>query len=152
MEQSLRIPSEIAPKDIRSFIVELENRVIEHPSSKNGLELKNFIKVKHKFSEGMYIRECPIPRGQIVVGMIHRHDHPVFLLRGSARVLTESGGIEELKAPYYGISPAGTKRLLMTHEDCLWVTCHGNPDNCTDIEVLEKRLVAENYGQLEKAS
>lgn len=152
MELSLRIPSEIAPKDIRSFIVEVEKRIVKHPCSKNGVELKDFIKVNHLFSDGMYIRECPIPKGQIVVGMIHRHDHPVFLLKGSARVLTESGGVQELKAPYFAISPAGTKRLLMTNEDTIWVTTHANPDNCRDISILEKRLVAETYSQLEGAA
>lgn len=149
MELSLRIPAEIAKTEIRGFILEIERAIIAHPGSKNGLELKNFIQVKHRFSEGMYIRECPIPKGQVVVGMIHRHDHPVFLLKGSARVLTESGGVEELVAPYYAISPAGTKRLLMTHSDTVWVTTHANPDNCRDIEELERRLVAHNYAQLQ---
>jgi hypothetical protein len=151
MELSLRLPSEIAREDIRPFILRMEHAIMNHPQSKNGAELKSFIQVKHRFSDGQYLRECPIPKGQVVIGMIHRHDHPVFLLKGSARVLTETGGIEELVAPYYGISPAGTKRFLMTHEDTVWVTTHANPDNCRDIDVLEKRLVAETYGQLAEA-
>ena len=152
MELSLRIPAEIAKTEIRAFILVVENYVQKHPASFNGLALKKLLKVKHHFSEGLYMRECPIPKGYTVVGAIHRHDHPVFLVKGSARVLTESGGVEELKAPYYAISPAGTKRLLMTHEDTVWITTHANPDNCRDIETLEKMLVAETYQELQGAA
>lgn len=81
--------------------------------------------------------------------MVHIHDHPVFLIKGSARVLTESGGVEELKAPYYGISPAGTQRLLSTYSDTVWITVHANPDNCRDIETLERRLVTDDHSKLE---
>lgn len=148
MELSLRIPQEIEKSEIRWFIMAAQKKIEDHFGSKNREQLKTFFKVKHYFSDGIYVKECSIPKGQIVVGMIHRHDHPVFLMKGSARVLTEAGGVEELKAPYYAISPAGTKRLLMTHEDTVWVTTHANPDNCQDIDVLERRIVAENYSQL----
>ena len=154
MEQSLELRpiQEISPKDVRNYILDVEEKMINHPMSLNGAELKAAVPTSHRFCDGMYIRECEIKAGLAVVGMIHRHEHPVFLMKGSARVLTESGGVEDLIAPYYGVSPALTKRLVIALEDTVWVTTHLNPDNCKNVAELEKRLVAEKYEDIEGES
>ena len=97
----------------------------------------------HSFSEGMYTREIFIPAGTILVGKIHRHEHPNFILKGSVVVLTESGGQEEFIAPTYMISPAGTKRVVYTYEDTVWVTVHAT--NCKTPEEAEAEIIADGY-------
>ena len=62
----------------------------------------------HKFAPGVYVREIFIPAGMCVVGKIHKHAHPNFLLKGKVIVITEQGGRELLEAPLSMISPAGT--------------------------------------------
>jgi hypothetical protein len=97
----------------------------------------------HSFSDGIYTREIFIPADVLLVGKIHRHEHPNFLLKGRVTVITEAGGLEELTAPCYMISPAGTKRVVYTHEDTVWVTVHAT--DCKTPEEAEKFIIAEDY-------
>ena len=99
----------------------------------------------HSFAPEMYIREIQIPAGVLIVGKIHRHTHPNFLMSGRVSVFTEEGGIQHLSAPCYMISPAGTKRVVYAHEDTSWVTVHNNPENTTDLEVLENHVIATDF-------
>lgn len=104
----------------------------------------------HSFSDGMYVREIAIPKGRLIVGKIHKHDHPNFLLKGEVTVVTESEGRKRIKAPCSMISTAGTKRIVYTHEDTVWATVHSNPDNYTDLSKLEEIVIAKNYDEFEK--
>ena len=99
----------------------------------------------HSFAPEMYVREIRMPAGMLVVGKIHRHAHPNFLMEGVVSVITEAGGVETLTAPCYMISPAGTKRVVYVLEDACWVTVHNNPRNTKDIEELEEQIIALDY-------
>lgn len=103
--------------------------------------------LKHSFADGMYVREIFIPKGTVVVGKIHRHSHPNFLLKGEVTVITEGGGRERLKAPLSMISPAATKRVVFAHEDTVWVTVHlvGEEQN---LEKIEDIVIAKTYEEL----
>jgi len=105
--------------------------------------------LKHSFSDGMYVREIFIPKGMVVVGKIHKHQHPNFLMKGTVDVVTEEG-VERLVGPTSMISKAGTKRALRAITDLTWVTVHSNPTNTRDLEKLEKLVIAENYEGYEK--
>lgn len=152
MELKLREIDSLQPHQIRDFLVQVERKIQAHPQSLNGAALKAVVKTSHSFCDGMYVRECFIPKGHLVMGMIHRHEHPVFLIKGEAKVLTESDGVVALKAPWHSVSPALTKRMVLALTDTIWVTTHLNPDNCRNIEELERRLVAESYEDLKEAS
>ena len=104
--------------------------------------------LKHTFADGMYVREIFIPMGMLVVGKIHRHSHPNFLLEGEVSVATEAG-VERLKAPCSMISEAGTKRVVYTHSDCRWVTVHANVTNTTDLKEIEKEVIVESYEEFD---
>ncbi len=104
--------------------------------------------LKHHFTDGIYTREIFMPAGTVCVGKIHRHEHPNFLMKGKVTVVTEEGGIEELQAPRFMISPAGTQRALYIHEDCVWVTVHNNPDNLTDLKELEELIIAKSFDEI----
>lgn len=99
----------------------------------------------HKFTDGIYVREIFIPAGTYIVGKIHKHGHPNFLMSGTVQVVTESGGVETLKGPLSMISPPGTKRALRAITDLVWVTVHHNPTNTQDLDELEKIVIAESY-------
>ena len=105
--------------------------------------------LKHTFSDGIYVREIFIPAGMFIVGKIHKHDHPNFLLSGEVTVVTEDG-IEDLKGPLSIMSKAGTKRALYAVTDLVWVTVHANPTNTEDLNELEKEIIAPTYLDYEK--
>lgn len=104
----------------------------------------------HKYSPGIYVREIFIPKGMCVVGKIHKHDHPNFLLKGEVLVVTEFGGRERLKAPLSMISKAGTKRVVYALEDTVWITVHTNPTDTEDLDAIESHVIAKSYEEFEE--
>lgn len=94
--------------------------------------------LKHHFSSGMYTRECHIPAGTVVVGKKHRHDHPVMLIQGEATVVTD-GHRETIRAPHVWTSPAGVKRAVYAHSDCIFVTVHAT--DLTDLDQIEEYVI-----------
>lgn len=101
--------------------------------------------LKHTFTPGLYAREIFVPAGTIVVTKIHKHEHPVFILRGDCTVYSNDGTLKRITAPCMMVTPAGTKRAVYVHEDTVWVTVHSNVDNETDLEKLESFLIAKDY-------
>lgn len=106
--------------------------------------------LKHSFVDGIYVREILIPKGTVLTGKIHRHEHPNFLMSGDVTVVTEGGGLERLKAPQAMISAPGTKRVVIANEDTIWITVHHNPQNLTDLGALEEMIIAPSYEALEE--
>jgi len=103
--------------------------------------------LKHTFAEGVYIRELFIPKGYFLVGKLHRDSYASFILSGDMSVLTEEG-VRRVKGPCWNVAPEGIKRFGFSHEDTVWVTVHPNPENITDIDILEDRIHAKDYDDL----
>ena len=99
--------------------------------------------LKHTFADGVYCREMHIPAGHVVVGKIHKHEHINFISKGRVTVITELGGIEEHTAPCTLVSPAGVKRLLITHEDTIWSVVHVTQER--DLKKIEDLVIAPSY-------
>lgn len=130
-------------EEIRTQIFDIEGAIksVEgHHEGDNEL-----CPLKHHFTDGIYTREIFIPKGTYIVGKIHKHEHPNFLMQGSVRVITETGGYEEIHAPKFMISKAGTKRALLTLEDTIWITIHHNPNNKQSLDKIEKSVIAKDY-------
>lgn len=104
----------------------------------------------HKFADGIYVREIFIPAGMYIVGKIHKHAHPNFLMSGTVEVITESGGKQTLTGPLSMISPPGTKRALRSITDLVWITVHHNPTNTQDLAELEKIVIADSFEEYHK--
>jgi hypothetical protein len=100
--------------------------------------------LKHTFTDGIYVRECFIPAGSVIVGKIHKHSHLNFITFGTVTVLTKEG-LETLVGPCSMISPSGVKRALYAHTDVIWTTVHSNPTNETDLEKLEENIISTTY-------
>lgn len=130
-------------KDIRESILQFEDAL---KSVEGALIGDNeMCPLKHSFADGIYVREIFIPKGAILTGKIHSHEHPNVLLKGKVRVFTESAGFEILEAPMAMISKAGTKRIIEVLEDCTWITYHSNISNTQDLEKIEKFVISETY-------
>ena len=98
--------------------------------------------VEHRFTEKQYIREFRAPAGHTVVSKIHNTNHPIFLLEGEVTIIEESGK-KRVKAPYYSITEVGTKRVVIVHEDCFFVTVH--PSEKTNIFDVEEEVIAKSF-------
>jgi len=149
-EVDLKKDQSLAKKDFRTKIMKLENGLknIDHKDIIKGDS--KLCPLKHSFSDGIYVREITIPAGMLIIGKIHKHDHPNFLLKGEVIVVTEGGGKEELKAPCSMISKPGTKRALYAKTELVWTTVHLNPTNTQDLKELEEEIIAPTYDAYEK--
>jgi hypothetical protein len=132
--------------DARQRIQVFEDILAAHPAAEFGDNPK--CPLKHTFVDGIYVREIFIPAGTILTGKIHRHAHPNFLVSGTVKVFTESGGREVLKGPLWMISPAATKRVVETITDVIWITVHRV--NSTNPEDAEKEIISPSYEALEE--
>ena len=126
----------------REVIGRIETAIRTAPGSMEG----DCFPLKHTFTDGMYIREISCPKGALVVTKTHKVCHPYFLLKGECSVLTEEG-VKRIKAPYSGITPAGTKRVVFCHEDVVWTTCHATKE--TDLEKIEQEVIANNFDEVD---
>ena len=101
-----------------------------------------------KYGCHAYAREMFIPKGTLIIGKIHRHQHLNFISKGKVKVMTEFGE-KYLEAPCTFVSEVGLKRAVYAEEDTLWTTVHltehGHED---DLEKIETEVIAPTYGDL----
>lgn len=138
----------IDKNDIREGLLGLEEKIKEIEGSFIGDTIN--CPLKHCFADGIYLREMFLPKGTLITGKIHKHEHAIFLMSGEVLVVTETKGKETLKAPFYIVSPAGTKRALYALTDVVWVNVHPNPTNTENLEEIEDVIIAKTYPDLEK--
>ena len=130
------------PQEIREGIIKVEEKISKLPGAMKG----DCFPLKHSFGEGCYVREISVPKGNFVVTKIHKIAHPCFVLKGDCSILTEDG-VKRIKAPYYCVTPAGTKRIVYVHEDTVWVTVHITRQ--TDLKKIEDEIIAKDYKEIE---
>lgn len=80
-------------------------------------ELQVICPLKQHIEGGLYTRELFMPKGSIVISMIHKQQHPTFLLTGKLSYITDAGEIETIEAPYTIFTQIGTQRVFYMHED-----------------------------------
>ena len=152
--QSLGVIEDIIPQqpaaNVRKGILKVEDYLRKLPGALIGdsPEYLALCPLKHTFADGCYIRELFMPKGMLFVTKIHKIKHPYFLLKGDCEILTEDG-VKRIKGPFHGITPAGTKRVIFTHEDTIWVTVHVTTK--TDIDEIEKDIIAKTYDEVPNA-
>jgi hypothetical protein len=94
----------------------------------------------HEFVSGVYCRTMYIPANTVNTSKTHLVENFVVLVQGHLTVVSTDGYKHDIRAPYLGITKPGTKRAVWAHEDSVLVTFHPNPDDCRDIEELERRF------------
>ncbi len=128
----------------REKIQEFEDVLTAHPDAKFG---DDACPLKHTFADGMYIRQITMPKDSYISSKIHKTTHPYFVLRGDVTVITPEGKVR-IKAPYWGITKAGTKRTLHIHEETVWITCHATEE--TDLKKIEGQVIAKDFKELKE--
>lgn len=131
----------------RQLILDFQSMLMQHPDAVFGDS--DLCPLKHSFADGQYVREIFLPKGVAIVGKIHKHSHPNFLLKGKVSVFTEHEGVKTLEAPLSMISLAGTKRVVFAHEDTVWITVHSNPTNTQDLKEIEEEIIAKDFAEFD---
>ena len=138
---------ELSKEEFRRGIMQVQNNIENHTNGLTGEALEKLNPLKHSFADGCYIREIFNPKDELLVTKIHKVSHPFFLMKGDMTILMEDG-IKRIKAPHYGITPAGTKRIIYCHEDCIFVTVHAT--KLTDIDKIEEEVIAKDFDEFDK--
>lgn len=131
-----------AKQNFRDLCIEIEQNILDHPDSVTGKAFDAVNTLKHTFCDGQYIREIFMPAGQVITTKIHKKKHPFFILTGKLSIASEDGVID-IEAPYHGITYPGTKRVIYTHEDTVFITVHAT--NKTTVEEVTKEVIAEDF-------
>lgn len=121
-------------KNIDADIDQLEAFLFSQPQT--------YAPVKHTFTPGLYIREITMPAGVIVTSKVHKTEHPYIILSGEVVVFTEKDGDLPFKAPYFGITKAGTRRVLRTVTETVWITFH--PTDKTTPDEVEEDIIEKH--------
>ena len=66
-------------------------------------------------------------------------------MKGEMSILTKEG-TQKIKAPYQGITKAGTKRIIYTHSDCIFTTVHRT--DCLTVDEVENEVIAKSFDDL----
>lgn len=132
----------------RELVAEAETQGRENNVFLSPEDTEKLNPVKESFADGCYIREIFNPAKELIITKIHKKQHPFFLLKGEMSILTEDG-IKELKAPYHGITEVGTKRIIYTHTDCVFVTVHVTDKKST--KEIEEEVIAKDFNDPEVA-
>jgi hypothetical protein len=131
---------ELMVKKYRENITALEENITKTIDSDKALSVD--CPLKHSYGDGLYVREIFMSAGTFIISKIHKFNHPYFVLTGMADVITEDG-ITRIKAPYYGMTKAGTKRALFIIENMIWVTVHATKEK--SLEIIEDEIISKNY-------
>ena len=94
----------------------------------------------HHFCAGLYARELQIPKGGVIVGKRHASQNFFLLVKGEMTFSTDHGMIR-VQAPFMAITRPGERRVGYAHEDSITMNFHANPDDCTDLVLLEERYI-----------
>jgi|TARA_R110002020_G_C16229855_1_gene768244 hypothetical protein len=135
-----------ATDEFRERVMTIEENIRELDGVMVGKETQQVCPVEHRFEHGHYTRVARCQAGVLAVTEIHRFSHPFFFMEGEASILTEDG-VHRMKAPYFGITKAGTKRVVYMHTDTVMVTVHQTKESSVD--EAEAAIFAKDFSDLE---
>jgi hypothetical protein len=95
-----------------------------------------------------YAREMLIPKGTLIIGKIHRHQHLNFISKGKVTVFTEFGQ-KHLEGPCTFVSEVGLKRAVYAEEDTLWTTVHLTQfESESELDKIEQEVISPSYDEM----
>ncbi|HUT47228.1 MAG TPA: hypothetical protein VMX36_13160 [Sedimentisphaerales bacterium] len=145
-QETEMIPQKEEASDLRARMLGFESAISQQPGAKFGDDAGP---LSHFFADGLYIRQYTGLKNTIAVSKLHKTNHPYFVLEGCASIITEEGPVR-IEAPHWGITKAGTKRILYFHEETIWITVHATEE--TDLEKIEDVVIAKTYDDLPEST
>jgi len=141
--------------EFREKILTVQNgmqKMIEDGKAQDALPdctvTHHFAPIDEKYGCCTYARQMFIPKGTLIVGKIHRHQHLNFILQGKVSVATEFGK-KYFEAPCTFISEVGLKRAVYAEEDTIWTTVHLTQyASEADLDKIEDEVIAPTYEEI----
>jgi hypothetical protein len=138
------------PDEMKAKVVALQEQLLKLPQAN--------IVTLHSFRAGFYERIIVIPPWTVLTGAEHKTAYQVRIGKGTIAVNIDNGGVKILSAPMLFDVGAGLQRAGHTfEEETIWTDIYSNPDNCRDIDELERRLyitpdigLSDNIAQRER--
>lgn len=145
-------PNSFDKVSFREKVMIVENgmkKAIEDGEVESTLEdcllTHHFTPKDDKYGCHTYAREMLIPKGTIIIGKIHRHQHLNFIMKGQVSVATEFGK-KYFTAPCIFVSEVGLKRAVYAEEDTIWVTVHLTEHTGEEnLNKIEEEVIAPSY-------
>lgn len=132
----------------RALLEEFRHQVTATENFLGTLEQLS-IEVEHDFGFGLYRRKATAPKDSVVISMVHKHDNFAFIMTGDVTIVSENGPIR-LKAPQAFLTKAGTKRMIIAHEESVWYTVHALPSHLdaeSSIDDIEDYLACDTLAE-----
>ena len=121
--------------------------VIVHKAGEERTEIEEYYTpLKQNLEGGLYTRELFMPKGAVIVSMIHKQQHPSFLLKGELSYLTDEGEIKKIKAPSTVFTQKGTQRVFYVHKDSEW--CCVYKTDAKTFEEAEADVYVDKFTEL----
>ena len=98
---------------------------------------------EHFFADGVYGRKVVIKAGQLLFGRWQRKANITVQLYGDCEIATEEGPKRIVGTQIFRVPPM-TKRLMFTHAETAWITCHATEE--TEMDMVEKDLIIPEVG------
>ena len=138
------------PDEMKAKVVALQEQLLRLPQAD--------IVTMHSFRPGFYERTIVIPPWTVLTGAEHKTAYQVRIGKGTIAVNIDNGGVKIMSAPMLFDVGAGLQRAGHTfEEETIWTDIYPNPDNCRDIDELERRLyitpdigLSDNIAQRER--
>ena len=139
----------------REEILTLQDQMQKMIASGETKDLLPDCIVTHHFSPksddygcSVYARQMFIPKGTLIIGKIHKHQHLNFIVKGKVSVATEFGK-KFMEAPCTFLSEVGLKRAVLAEEDTIWTTIHMTKhDGEQFMDEIEAELIAPSYSEM----
>lgn len=122
-----------------SGIEELEAAMLNFPDKMEA-------PIYHFHGPGVYIREMHIPKGALILGHEHKHDHLCVMLRGKLALLSKTAPPEIIEGPYMFVASSGRK-LAFALKDTVFQNIH--PTDSTNLKEIEKQFITKSDTFLE---
>ncbi len=135
-------------ESFQKYLTTLNGTVNHKAGEAQSKVLKDLCPLKQHLEGGLYTREIFMPKGSLIVSMIHKQNHPSFLLKGKLSFLNDDGIVETIEGPYKIFTKIGTQRVLYIHEDSTW--CCVYKTNAMTFEEAEADVYTNNYKDLPK--
>jgi quercetin dioxygenase-like cupin family protein len=104
--------------------------------------------IDENYGCGTYARQMFIPKGTLIIGKIHRHQHLNFIMQGKVSVSTEFGP-KFFTAPCVFVSEVGLKRAVIAEEDTIWVTVHITKHlGEENLDKMEEEIISPTYQEI----